>query len=87
MMNIPLESKPYKVIEVKAKTRAKMFEAVEVGDVLLFAMTIAHAGHASGGGVYPSVVHVFNVTKGQDTTKTQSELVNILRRSFELVEI
>ena len=81
---IPLKSTPYKVIEIKAKTKAHFFEKVVVGDILEFEMEVEHTGRASRGGTYASDVLITNVTTGKRVWKTQSQLTNILSRSFAI---
>jgi hypothetical protein len=87
MSNIIMTSPLYEVTGLKAKTRAKFFEHVEVGDRLRFSMTMRHAGRASGGGVYASDVKADNLTKGTSVLKSQSEAANLIARTFELKEI
>jgi hypothetical protein len=84
MTVIPLISQQYKVTAIKAKTKAHVFEHVEVGDILEFQMFMSHSGRGRSG-TYASDVLTINVTKnGMQTYKTQSQLSNILDRCFEL---
>lgn len=83
---VELRSRPHVVSEIKAKTRAEMFKNVKVGDVLVFSTELSYKSGASGGGTYATYIRVDNLTSGEHSYKSQSELVGILRRLFELKE-
>lgn len=71
--------------EIKKKTKAKVFEHFEVGDVLRFSTRLRNTSGASRGN-YASDVTVRNLTRGTSVTKSQSELLIILERVFVLEE-
>lgn len=81
---IKLCSMPHKVTEIKTKTRAEMFKNIQINDVLVFSTELSYQSGASGGGCYATYVRVDNITRGEHTYKSQSELVGILKRVFEL---
>jgi len=78
-----LKSNTYKIVSIKKKTKAQVFEKFQVGDLIQFEMEIEHAGRASGGGVYASDVRTVNLTQGIAKRKSQSQLVSILD-NFEI---
>ncbi|MGG1263755.1 hypothetical protein [Brevibacillus laterosporus] len=84
MTKITMTSVVLEIVEIKNKTKAKFFKDVEVGDKLCFSVDMEHSGSASGGGVYATYVKVENLSKGTYAYKSQSEMVNILSRLFEL---
>jgi len=86
-MNIVLKSSPYRVTKINVKTRANMFKNVKVGDTLVFSTELEYTSGASGGGNYATYIFVSNLTRGEYTYKSQSELISILRRVFELEEV
>lgn len=82
-----LVSRPQRVSEIKAKTKAKMFQDIEVGDVITFELTLKNTTGASNGGIYATNVLVKNVTKKQSVWKTQNEISNIIERCFTFEEV
>lgn len=84
-MAIKLTSDKYKVTAIKKPTKAALFGAMKVGDEIQFTMYMKAMAGASGGGVYASVVTTHNLTQGTSAGgKSQTEVVNILDRSFEI---
>lgn len=79
-----LTSENHEIVEIKNSTQAKGFKHFEVGDVLNFNLNLKYTSGSSGGGVYASYVTCKNLTKDIEVTKSQSELVNLLNRCFEL---
>lgn len=61
-----------KVTEIKRKTSAKLFEDVEVGDVLRFSVTLQKTGG------YQSDVTVENMTKGHSRYDRMSVIAKSL---------
>lgn len=83
---IELRSDFYRVTEIRTKTKAHMFQDIQVGDVLQFKLDMKHTGYASRG-TYATYVKVINHTKNDSTVKSQSEMSNILSRTFVLERI
>ncbi|MFD1270643.1 hypothetical protein ACFQ3Y_24850 [Paenibacillus motobuensis] len=79
---IVLNSEVYVISEIKRKTRAKVFEDWRVGDRVQFSTEMRR--NSSYSTVYASMFTAINLTQGTEITKSQTELVNVLR-SFEIV--
>lgn len=72
----------FTVTEVKAKTKARLFKDVEVGDVLVFRIPLAATGR--GRGCYAATVEVENIRSDQHDYYTLNELSPLLNRCFTL---
>jgi hypothetical protein len=72
----------YRIKRVKAKTKARIFENMQEGDIIAFSLTLKNTTGSRGN--YATDIVVRNLTRGEVVHKTQSELVNILGRAFEL---
>ncbi len=84
-MAIKLTSDRYRITAIKKPTKAVLFGDMKVGDELQFSMNMKAMAGASGGGVYASVVTTYNLTQGTSAGgKSQTEVVNILNRCFEI---
>ena len=60
------------VIEIKKKTKAKVFENVEVGDIIKFSVPLKPVG--SNRGTYASYIKIHNITKDEITSKSFNQL-------------
>lgn len=67
-----------KCIAINKKTKAKMFQNVEVGDIVIFSVPIKAVGRSRGRS-YAVEIRCVNVTKNEDTCLTFNELSRILR--------
>jgi len=63
-----------------------MFKNVQVGDTLVFSTKLAYKSGASGGENYATYICATNITRDEYTYKSQSELVGLLNRTFDLEE-
>jgi hypothetical protein len=84
-MKIELFSPDVRIKAIKKKTKAKVFEQFEEGDVLHFSMVMRNTSNY-GRGNYATDITTHNVTKGLSVVKTQSNLLNVLQ-AFELEEV
>jgi len=75
-MKITMSSKEYIVSDILKKTKAQMFEDIEVGDSLMFSVPIDYAG--GNRGTYATYIECCNVSKGNVTHKSFNELPQIL---------
>jgi hypothetical protein len=73
------------VTEVKKKTKARFFQDVKVGDVLKFSVTLSYK--TGNRGIYATMIDVERQSDGAVGYFTQTELVNLLDRCFEIGEI
>lgn len=86
-MKIDLTSPKIRIKSVMKKTQAKVFKEFEVGDVLTFSVNLRNTSNCYRGGNYATTVTTVNETKGLAVTKSQSELLNVINRAFELEEV
>jgi hypothetical protein len=84
-MKIELYSPQVRIKSIKKKTKAKVFEQFEEGDVIHFHMTLRNTTNW-GRGNYATDIVTVNETKGLSVSKSQSNLLNILL-AFELEEV
>lgn len=78
-MEIVLKSKPLKVVKILKQSKARMFENVEVGDILQISVPVECVG-TSRGRSYAVDILVENLSKVQDRTyKTFNELPRLLK--------
>lgn len=80
-----LKSSVYEVVEIKKKTKAKLFGDIKVGDLLQFETRIKHVGGASNG-IYATYIKTTNLTQKTSGSKSQTETVKYLDY-FELIEV
>ena len=83
MNAINLASPTFVVTNILRKTRAETFADWQVGDDVRFHTNMRAMAGASGGGVYASMFVAENVTRGTRVSKSQSNMVGVLR-NFEL---
>ena len=76
-MAIVLKSENLKIVKINKVTKAKMFENLEVGDVIRMSIPVKGAG-SGGRGTYASNIKIENVATGEYTFKTFNEIDNIL---------
>lgn len=86
-MKIELTSQKVRIKSIKKKTQAQVFKEFEAGDVLEFSLLLRNTSNSYRGGNYATDVTTVNVTKGLVVTKSQSELLNVINRAFELEEV
>ena len=84
-MNIILESKKLLVLDIKRKTKAKMFRDVKVGDILQLSVPIEYVG-SNRGRSYAVDIKVKNLNSGQVAYKTFNQITSLLN-CFEIKEI
>jgi hypothetical protein len=84
-MKIELFSPEVRIKAIKTKTKAKVFEQFEEGDVLQFSMILRNTTNW-GRGNYATHIVTHNRTKGLTVVKSQSNLLNVLQ-AFELEEV
>lgn len=78
-MEIVLKSKPLKVVKILKQSKARMFENVEVGDILQISVPVECVG-TSRGRSHAVDILVENLSKVQDRTyKTFNELPRLLK--------
>lgn len=80
---IRLSSEIYKIKAIKKKTRAAGFAELQVGDAIRFSLDLSNTTNY-GAGNYATDIMIYDLKRGSYIHKTQSQLVNILRNSFEL---
>ena len=86
-MPIKLYSDFYLITKIKKKTKAKGFKDWQEGDYIQFELTLAHKGGANSE-IRATYVTATNISQeGHRITKSQSELINLLSRVFELEKI
>lgn len=83
-MDITL-SKEIVVKEIKAKTQAKMFKNVKVGDRLRFCLRLGQIARHSG--LHATYIYVYNLTRHEYTRSSMNMLVNTIERAFVLEPI
>lgn len=76
-MNIILESKKLLVLDIKRKTKAKMFRDVKVGDILQLSVPIEYVG-SNRGRSYAVDIKVKNLNSGQVAYKTFNQITSLL---------
>lgn len=77
-MEIVLKSKPLKVVKILKKSKARMFENVEVGDILEISVPIKHVGRNNRASRTVDF-EVLNLSKSPDRTyKTVNQLPSLL---------
>ena len=84
-MKIELFGPKVRIKAIKTKTKAKVFEKFEAGDVLQFSMVLRNTTNW-GRGNYATNITTHNKTQGTSVVKSQSNLLNILD-NFELEEV
>jgi D-Tyr-tRNAtyr deacylase len=84
-VDIILKSQILTIRDIKKKTKAKMFEHLQVGDKLLLSIQVDYAGRSSRG-TRPSYISATNLTTGVTTYKTFNEIPPILS-CFEFEEV
>ena len=84
-MDIILESRKLLVLDIKRKTKAKMFCDVKVGDILQLSVLVEHVGSSSGQS-YAVHIKIKNLNSGQVTHKTFNQITSLLN-CFEMREI
>lgn len=80
-MDIILESKKLLILDIKRKTKAKMFCDVKVGDILQLSVPVARVGIN-----YAIHIKIKNLNSGQVTYKTFNQITPLLN-CFEIREI
>ena len=84
-MDIILESKKLLILDIKRKTKAKMFCDVKVGDMLQLSVPVEYVG-SNRGRSYAVDIKVKNLNSGQVTHKTFNQITPLLN-CFEMREI
>lgn len=87
MDNIILKSDILEVKKIKKKTRAQMFENLEVGDSIILYIPVAHAGtlHSSSG-TMASYITAENLETGETTKASFNQMPKRLN-VFEFVKV
>jgi hypothetical protein len=86
-MYILLKSNPLKVMKILKPSKARMFENVEIGDILQISVPIESVGSTTTGGSKTVDLEVLNLSKLPERTyKTMNQLPKILE-NFILEEI
>ncbi|WP_404303563.1 hypothetical protein [Paenibacillus sp. DP01] len=80
---IRLYSEVFVITAITRKTSAETFRDWRVGDRIRFSTVMKAMAGASGGGVYASMYWVDNLTQGTSTTRTQTNMNNVIS-AFEL---
>lgn len=83
-MDIIMISKHYVVEEVKSKTKAKMFENLQVGDVVQFSIPLKSAGRNRG--TYASYIKCENVNSGEVSYNSFNQ-IGMRLGNFKLKEV
>lgn len=85
-MEITLKSRPLKVIEIVKGSKARMFENVEIGDILQITVPVREVGRTSRSSRTVDF-EILNLSKPSERTyKTLNQLPNILK-NFKLEEL
>lgn len=79
-MNIIMKSEPFRVTKTR-RTKAKFWEDVEVGDVLLFKQAVGPQG--MGRGLYAVDLVIVNTTQGVSFTNTMNQATSNMQ-GFEM---
>ncbi|MBU9705893.1 hypothetical protein KSP24_03000 [Paenibacillus sp. AK121] len=80
---IRLYSEVFVITAINRKTSAETFRDWRVGDRIRFSTVMKATAGASGGGVYASMYLAENLTQGTSTTRTQTNMNNVIS-AFEL---
>lgn len=76
-MAIVLKSENLKIVKINKVTKAKMFENLEVGDVIRMSIPVKRAG-SGGRGTYASNIKIENIAAGEYAFKTFNEIGSML---------
>jgi len=79
---IIMKSEVYVVMKVLKKTKALLFQDVEVGDQLMFSSVLKTAG-TNKGKTYASYIQTTNITKNDYTYSSFNQLPKLMAK-FEL---
>lgn len=83
MDTIILESKVVIITKINRKTKAKMFENLNIGDKIKFSVPLKRAGRNRG--TYATYIKVENINTGETTNSSFNQLPIILD-AFEFSE-
>lgn len=77
-----------KCLTVKKKTKAKMFQSVQVGDIIEFTLPLQPAGSRGGiGSTYASFVKCVNKRTNEETQFSLNQFGLFLYKCFEWEQI
>ena len=79
-MDIILQSKILEIVEVKKKTKAKMFANLKIGDKIQLSIPVESAGR--NGGTYASYIKAQNMATEECSYNSFNQLPSILK-NFE----
>ncbi|KAF6658892.1 hypothetical protein ACT3XG_14800 [Paenibacillus polymyxa] len=80
---IRLYSEVFVITAITRKTSAETFRDWRVGDRIRFSTVMKAMAGASGGGVYASMYRAENLTQETSTTKSQTNMNNVIS-AFEM---
>lgn len=76
-----------KCLTVKKKTKAKMFQSVQAGDIIEFTLPLRAVGRGDSGGTYASFVKCVNKRTNEETQFSLNQFGLFLYQCFEWEQI
>lgn len=76
----------YRVVGITKKTKAKMFDTINIDDVIAFELELNRVGMNGRGGTYATYIKATNSRTGESAWKSMNEMDSILR-CFEFEQV